>query len=284
MKRPVDIHVVPFHAGMAGCEVANGPHRLIAAGLVAALGAPQRAVSVTGIDPGEQADGEIGRSFELMRRVARAVAESRLAGHFPLILAGNCNTSVGVHAGLDEAGLGVVWFDAHPDFSTPDEVTGGYFDGMAVATLAGHCWHRLTRAIPGHRPIDLSRFVYCGIRDFEPGQREKVEAHGIRAVYGGGAVPLPDFAARLDHCLESVPPRALIHLDLDCLDISVGKANRFAAPGGLTADDLMACIAAVVRRTRPAALTVASFDPSCEGSEAIAAVAVRAAVMVAEAA
>lgn len=119
--------------------------------------APPGGTSAWSVDAFE---GEIGRTFEVKHRVASAVSDAVGNERFPLVLAGNCNTSVGVHAGLNEPEVGVVWFDAHPDFNTPDEVTGGYFDAMGVATLAGQCWHKLAASIPGHRPLDLTRLVY----------------------------------------------------------------------------------------------------------------------------
>ena len=79
--------------------------------------------------------------------------------------------------------------DAHPDFDTPDEAVSGYFDGMGVATLAGQCWRTLAASVPGHRPLDLAKLAYCAIRDFDPGQREKVEAHHISVVYSGPVLP-----------------------------------------------------------------------------------------------
>ena len=113
-------------------------------------------VRVAEIGPVDAAEGEIGRSFEVMRRIAADVAATVRSGHFPLVLAGNCNASVGTYAGTGDAAAGLVWFDAHPDFNTPDEMTGGYFDGMGVATLAGQCWHRLAATVPGFRPLDLA--------------------------------------------------------------------------------------------------------------------------------
>ena len=276
MTRPVDIIVAPFHAGVRDSRVGKGPYRLIKAGLLQALGGPARAMTVTEIEPVEAFEGEIGRTFEVKRRVALAVSTALNRDHFPLVLAGNCNTSVGVHAGLADPEVGVVWFDAHPDFNTPDEVTGGYFDGMGVATLAGQCWRQLASSIPNFQPIDLSRFVYCGIRDFEPGQREKVEAYGVGAVYGDIDASV-DFVGELSARLAGFPARALIHLDLDCLDTSVGYANDYAAPGGLSAEDLVGCLSLVAARTSPAAMTIASFDPDLPGAGAIAEAGVKAA-------
>ncbi len=138
------------------------------------------------------------------------------------------------------------------------------------------------RLDPRFSPLDLSHLVYCGIRDFEPGQREKVEAHGVRAVYGSTS-SRPRFSEELAIHLDAVSGPKLIHLDLDALDTSVGQANEFAAPGGLSANDLRACPELTVARSPPAAMTIASFNPDLEGSDAIAAAAIRAALSVAQA-
>jgi arginase len=220
----IDIIVAPFHAGIRSSRVGKGPHRLLDAGMAGALtqaGADLRILEIPSVD---HAEGEIGQSFEVMRHVATNVAATVRAGRFPLVLAGNCNASVGTCAGLGDRDAGLVWFDAHPDFSTPDEATSGYFDGMGVAILAGQCWHRLAATVPGFRPLSLSRLIYCGIRDFDPGQREKVERHGIRTIYGS-TEPVTDFAGALDAALADLPGRVAVHLDLDSLDTSVGLAT-----------------------------------------------------------
>lgn len=281
MSPAVEVISVPYHAGVADCRVGKGPPHLLEAGLERELREVAQDVGLTTIPPVEEFEGEIGRSFELVRRVAKAVAAAVAARRFPLVLAGNCNTTVGVFAGVGDGGVGLVWFDAHPDFDTPDERASGYFDGMGVATLAGQCWHRLAATIPGFRTVDLRRLVYCGIRDFDPGQLEKVRFHGIRAVLGarGGQVP---FAADLGRLLGSAPfDRAVVHLDLDCLDPSVGRANEYAAPDRLDSDELIACLATTCAHARPVAMTIASFNPDLEEGSRLAATAIAAAKLVA---
>ena len=77
-------------------------------------------------------EGGFGRSLELKRRIAAFVVQVVVRNAIPLVLVGDCNTTVGVHAG-------VVWFDAHLDFDAPDKRSSGCFDGMGVAMLAGQC-------------------------------------------------------------------------------------------------------------------------------------------------
>ena len=272
----------PYHAGAYNERVGAGPTRLLADGLEAGLRQAGFGTVLAMIPRVDDCEGEIGRTFEIKRRIAACVAAARAEGAFPLVLAGNCNSSVGVWSGLGAPEAGLVWFDAHPDFDTPDEHRSGYLDGMGVATLAGQCWRALAATIPGFAPFALERMVYCGIRDFEDGQREKVEAHGIRAA-AGSVERTTDYVVGLERALDGVPfETAMIHLDVDCLDTSIGIANEYAAPGGLDAEQLLACLDLACRAARPLSLTVASFNPHLEGSDRISAAALEAVVRVCE--
>src|SRR5687768_12353310 len=74
---------------------------------------------------------EIGACFDLNRQVAVAVAGARERGALPVVLTGNCHTQQAVVAGVGaDPGLGLVWFDCHADFHTPDSTDSGFFDGF----------------------------------------------------------------------------------------------------------------------------------------------------------
>lgn len=83
---------------------------------------------------------EIGTARDLDRQLAVSVAATVARGVFPLTLAGNCISSVGTLGGLGAGPTGVLWFDAHGDFNTPESTVGGFLDGMALATVTGRCW------------------------------------------------------------------------------------------------------------------------------------------------
>lgn len=67
----------------------------------------------------------------------------------------------------------------------------------------------------------------------------------------------------------------MVHFDLDSLDIRLGQANKFSAPGGLFEEDLYSCFNVIVQRTRPVSLTVASLNPTGEVAENIGGIAIR---------
>lgn len=277
--RSVTLILSPYHVGIANRAVGRGPIYLKKRGITNAI----RSKGITvyeSIVPSveDDLDGEITRSFELFRRTSALVRTAHEASSFPVVLAGNCSASVGVAAGLSHAvsnlggELGCVWFDAHDDFNTPDTMTSGYFDSMPIAMMVGLCFKAMLRSVPGFATMDLERLVHVGMRDVNDIERQHVEGAGLSVVWGDESTKV-DFEAGLSKFLdegETEQQPTLVHLDADSLDTSIGKANRFSAPGGLLKEDLSGCLQTIASKTVPLALTVASFDPGFEGADNIA--------------
>jgi arginase len=280
----------PYHVGLRSSpthrtRVSEGPDYLLkSAGLLTHLRAQTNLLihelEIPPVADDPSFSGEIGRTFELIRRVSLAVTAARNGGSFPLVLAGNCCISVGVAAGLwgsdelkgapDDA-LGCVWFDAHDDYNVPDSMVSGYFDSQGIAMMAGECWKALVGTVPGFWPLLLRRVVHCGMRDVNELERGRVEASDMGVVWGDAAKKV-DFAVGVRKELgerfpEGNDAAVLVHLDVDVMDATLGKANAFACSGGLFEKDITDCIAAISEKTVPMAFTIASFDPLCDGDE-----------------
>lgn len=270
----------PYHVGIRAKGPGAGPGFLKARGLAKSLQDLGLPIHEVEIGPVDDFEGEIGRSFEVIRRTAKLVAQARQHNAFPIVLAGNCSSAVGVAAGLHASGgygdgqLGCVWFDAHDDFNTPDTVLSGYFDSMPIAMLAGQCWRGLLETVPGHRALNLDRLVHVGMRDVNDLERARVEKAGFDVIWGNTEKKV-DFKGELGTVLQRKQLRpTMVHFDVDSLDISIGKANRFAAPGGLFKADIVGCFEEISKAAEPVSLTVASFDPSYEGAENLSSVAI----------
>lgn len=273
--KSVKIILAPYHGGLREDRVGAGPIRLMEMGLREALTHASIETHVSDLGHIPECDGEVGRAFEVKRRVAHAVSEAVGAGHFPLVLSGNCNAEVGTYAGHGSPDVPLIWFDGHTDFYTPDDIEHGYFDSMGAATLTGQCWQRFAKTVPGFRPLEPRRLIYCGSRNLEPGLVKRLSAAGISMVEGGANRPEP-FAEALDRLLPTRGDKVLIHLDMDCIDPSEGMANDYAEPGGLTGNDLLACLDKILARSEALGLTVASYDPSQAGAEKIGKIATEA--------
>jgi arginase len=265
----LDVIVWPYHAGVEDAGMGLGASVLAAdeelrAGLEEA-GWETRVVRVAPVD---EALPEVARIFELDRRLAGCVTRARARGAFPLVLAGNCVSCLGTTAGAGgEPDLGVVWLDAHADFDTPEDNLSGFTDVMGLAILTGACWRALRETIPGFTAVDEARVALVGTRDLEPYQRDRVA--GSRLLVAPAAEPP---GGVLDALREHVA-RVYLHVDLDVLDVSVGRANPYAAPGGPDLDGVLVTIDATFDRFEVAAAALTAYDPRVDGSGAIAAAA-----------
>jgi len=272
----VTIIVVPYHVGVANYRVGAGPQAILEAGLLPGLERQNFTIDCIHSPAVHGFEGEVGRSFELLRKISTEVSKAAESGSFPIVLAGNCHTSVGVSSGLESSDHGIIWLDAHEDYHTPETLQSGYFDAMGVSMLVGESWSALCKSIPGYTPLTTDKVVFCGLRDVTEVEQRRVRDAGFKVVWGCTDKRV-DFRGELEQHLTDVPfSQAMLHLDLDCLDVSFGKANQFAAPGGLLEHHLQGIISLLRSNCPPVSLTVASFDPSLEGGPAIAAVAVRA--------
>jgi arginase len=74
-----------------------------------------------------------------------------------------------------------------------------------------------------------------------------------------------------------------VHIDLDVLDPSEGKANDWAVEGGLTADELAAGVEAILARFDVRAAAFTAYDPDADHERRIPAVAARLAAVLSSA-
>ena len=69
---------------------------------------------------------------------------------------------------------------------------------------------------------------------------------------------------------------AMIHVDLDCLDASVGQVNLYPpTEGGLSEEELIGCLKILPDMVNPVSLTVASLDPLYDKDNRIVDIATR---------
>ncbi len=241
------------------------------------LGPPRLAAAIGGdsvvVDRPGSSHSETAASFEFMRALGSVVRETVEAGRFPLVLAVHCFTAVGTVGGLGRD-VGVVWFDAHPDFHTPDSSPTGFLDGMGLALLLGDGWREARRTVEGLQPIPAESAVLVGARDIDPTEEPRLAASAlVRADADTLAPALDALSSRVD--------AVYVHVDLDVLDPSVARVNAYAPDGGLTADELEQALAAISTRFEVAAAAMTAYDPSVDPEGKVPRIAARLAVRLA---
>src|SRR3954469_13999304 len=75
------------------------------------------------------------------RLAAQVAAFCKEEGTFPIVLAGDHTSAIGVASGIKmafpEKKLGIIWIDAHADIHSPYTTPSGNMHGMPIACLLG---------------------------------------------------------------------------------------------------------------------------------------------------
>jgi len=118
--------------------------------------------------------------------LANLVLEIRQNGSTPLVLGGDHSIAAGTVSGVSESfrregqPIGLLWFDAHADFNTPDISPSGNVHGMPMAAIMGYGPIQLTHIFGFSPKIQPQHAVQIGIRDVDPDERQLVKQSGIR--------------------------------------------------------------------------------------------------------
>jgi arginase len=264
----IQLLLVPYDSGRRAWRCGAGPEYLIQAGLPAHLerqGHVIGAIHCIEDDPGYP-PAEVRSAFELARRLATAVRAARTAGHFPLVLGGNCNTAMGTLSGLTPDRRAIFWFDAHGDCNTPETTTTGFLDGMGLAMALGLCWHDLAATIPGFHPVAADATFLLGTRDLDRPEAALLQESAITTI------PVRQIPDDLPGLLARAPlagTLGYLHVDLDVLDPAVGHANYLPVPDGLSLAQLTGAVAAIRARVPLAAAAITSYSPEEDHDQGI---------------
>jgi arginase len=169
--------------------------------------------------------------------------------------------------GDTEGNIGMIWFDAHGDASTPETSVNGFIEGMLTTTIAGKCWLLYRRRIPGFREISEERIISVGIHE---AFSAKGRPHTASAI---GTVINPPVIAKLGYTgamaaalglLSGKTDRVYVHIDTDVLDPSVLRANWHAADGGLSDAQVAEGLTMIADRFEILAVSFSAFDPEVD--------------------
>ena len=260
----VSLIYAPFMAGDAAHPVAQAPARYAQAGAERLLAGKGVLAGVSRVDIGP-AGRRIGpdAAAAVSRILCQQVRQAVSAGQFPLVLAGSCDAAIGAVAGLDPGCCGVVWADAHADFNTPKSSASGFFPGMSLATITGHCHRQLWASLGARPPIPEELVVLAGVRSLPPeAEAHRLTGSAIHVVPWKNGRPDGDLAAALDE-LASHAGQAYLHIDNDAFDpqTAPGVVDE-PVPGGLSLAQMQELIRAAAARLPIAAATIATYTPA----------------------
>jgi arginase len=131
-------------------------------------------------------------------------------------------------------GVRILWIDAHGDFNSPETTPSRFLGGMCLGAACA----RWDAGWP--RTIDPQTVHFLGVRELDPGEREDVEAAGVR---------------------RGVPDEGpvYVHLDVDGLDPDVMPV-QFPVPGGLQLDEVRDVLAKLAADGRLVGIEITALE------------------------
>jgi arginase len=265
----ISLIALPYDSGRWNERMGRGPTDLLENGLAEYLRSQQHDVVVRTVRLSERLHSE-GQALVALQNLAVPIVREALTGERRvLILSGNCGpAALSAVSALNPKTTGVVWFDAHGDFNTPETSVSGFLDGMSLAILTGRCWPALAARFAGFQPVPEANIVLVGARDLDSPEVAALSQSAITAIAPTKMDALAQAVEALSERVEDI----YVHLDVDVLDNSEGDANSYASAGGLSAQALYAALETLERSGRIRVASITSYEPASDHRGSIRAI------------
>lgn len=265
----VDVVKQPFGGSRNVPEISMNPDYIHAAGLErlieewgGELIRPIQSVSLT--EEQDRQYGEWNRMAMANANMADIVREGLQDDLLTVGLEANCNVLLGMLAGLkyDSDGnarrVGLVFYDSHGDFNTPETTLSGMLGGMPVAVAAGHALHNVRNTSGLAEPLPMNHIVWGGVRDLDPLEADRFREYEVQQI---SVQDTRDLSDNLQKQIDDLADRVdvvYVHIDMDVLDPVEVPGHSLTVPDGPTSEELAAAMTVMFSNPKTVALGIAS--------------------------
>lgn len=180
-----------------------------------------------------------------------------------IVFGGECSVSVIPFTFLNKKykdDVALIWIDAHPDITLPNEAYAGYH-AMAVTACMGKGDEKMISDFPSK--FDASKILMIGIRDWE---REEIKLrqkeYGIEYFMPEEVSENSDLIIKwLNKCGAS---KVVVHFDLDVLDPKEIIAAVGVVENGMKIREVIRVINDIAKEKEIVGLTIAEHMPRVE--------------------
>jgi arginase len=193
--KPVTIIGVPLDLGSGRRGVDMGPSAVRVAdlnGRLASLGYPvldagDVPVSIAEtLHYGDSHSKFLNEILQACEHLALRVEETLEKSQLPIVLGGDHSIAIGTLAGVAkhfrdrQEVVGLIWFDAHADFNTPQSSPSGNVHGMPLAASVGVGPDELTHFSGISPKVRPQNAVLVGVRDIDAQEKELLASSAVR--------------------------------------------------------------------------------------------------------
>ncbi len=203
--------------------------------------------------------------------IADHVANARRDNKAILMTGGNCCHITGVVGGLQDVHgpdvkIGLVWFDAHGDFNTPQTTLSGMLGGMPVAVCAGLAFPKWRELSHIKSPIPTDRIVMVDVRNLDEAEEALVRATGVKTCQPAAGYPGEPLEPAIQQLAENCDI-IYLHIDSDILDERYVPNHGTVEPNGPSMDEVMGALDVVMATGKVAVLALVSVYGEGEGAD-----------------
>ena len=178
-----------------------------------------------------------------------------------ITLGGECSVSVAPFAYLAQKysnDTAMIWIDAHPDITLPEDKTYNGYHAMAAAAIMGKGDKEIISLLPAK--IDADKILFVGLRDWEREQiKERQREYGIKHLT---AKEVSKNSTKILEWIASTGAKnVVIHFDMDVLEPNEIIPAVGVVPDGMKIDEVTRVINDIADKYNLVGLTVAEPMP-----------------------
>lgn len=212
---------------------------------------------------------------DVCERLSDEVATTLEEGAFPLVLGGDHSVAIGSMGGSSrDADIGVLWFDAHGDYNTPETSPSGNVHGMPMAAALGYGAFADTEW--ANASIDPENVALVGLRSLDDEERRAIRESPVTAytmsdIDERGITEITEAAIGV---ATDGTDGTHVSLDLDWLDPKEAPGVGTPVRGGVTYREAHAALEIVANRGDLRSLDVVEVNPILDSGNETASLAV----------
>lgn len=177
------------------------------------------------------------------------------------VLGGECSVSVVPFTYLAKKynnDIAIVWIDAHPDITLPEDKTYNGYHAMAVSAITGKGDEKIIAELPAK--INTDRILFVGLRDWERQQiKDRQKEYGIKHLT---SAEVSQDSKKIIEWLKALNTRHVaIHFDMDVLDPKEIIAAVGVVQNGMKISEVVRVINDIAKEFDIVGLTVAEPMP-----------------------
>ena len=177
---------------------------------------------------------------------------------------GECSVSVVPFTYLNKKydnDVSLIWIDAHPDITLPEDNTYAGYHAMAVSACMGNVDKYISSILPSK--ISSDRILFVGLRDWERDEiKKRQEEYGI--VHFAPEDTSSSSKPIIEWIKKTNTSKVLIHFDLDVLEPNEIIAAVGVSPNGMKINEAVRIINDISKEKEIVGFTIAEHMPRIE--------------------